>query len=87
MDTEQVAQPELRIQAVLDFKKELEKSRWNKKWILKFVEASAFMGMFLFTNPIGFQISVVVAAIALLMDVYLAYDEWHHEWSFKQMTY
>jgi hypothetical protein len=85
MENDQTESSGLRADALVKLKKDLEQSRWNKKWALKFVEASAFAGMFLCSNPIGFQICVIVGALAVLLDVYLNYDEWKQDWNFKMM--
>jgi hypothetical protein len=77
---------ELRVDGIVRLKHDLEKSMWNKKIFLKVIETAAFAGMFLCSNPLGFQVSVVIAAIAILIDVYLSYSSWKDEWSFKLMT-
>lgn len=86
MDSTSTEDSDLRINALVKLKKDLEQGRWNKKWALKFVEAFAFAGMFLCSNPIGFQISVLIASIAVLLDLYLSYDEWKTEWNFRHIT-
>lgn len=78
--------PELQINALVRFKKSLEQSGWNKRIALRVIEASAFAGMFLCTNPLGFKISVIIAVIALLIDIFLGYESWKQEWQFKEMT-
>lgn len=80
---EENKQTELRADALVKLKYDLEKSMWGKKIFLKVIETLAFGGMFLCTNPLGFQISVVIAALAILMDIYLSYSTWKEEWSFK----
>lgn len=83
---EENKQTELRADALVRLKYDLESSMWNKKIFLKVVETLAFGGMFLCSNPLGFQISVIIAALAILMDIYLSYSAWKEEWSFKLMT-
>ncbi len=76
----------LRADALVRLKYDLEKNMWGRKIFLKVVETLSFAGMFLCTNPIGFQICVIVAAIAILVDIYLNYVAWKEEWSFKLIT-
>lgn len=83
---QQDEQPQLRVDAVVRLKHDLEKSRWHKRIAIKIVEAGAFAGMFLCSNPLGFTCCVLIAAIAVLCDVWLGYNEWKQEWTFKQMT-
>ena len=76
----------LQINAIVRFKKSLEKDMWNKRIFLRIVEASAFAGMFLCSNPLGFQVSVIIAVIALLIDILLGYQSWKQDWDFKELT-
>lgn len=77
---------ELRINEVVRLKYILEKESWTKKIFLKFVEAFAFAGIFLCTNPLGFKICVIVSVVAVLLDVLLSYSDWEKEWNFKRIT-
>ena len=84
---QQDQEPQLRIDMVVRLKHDLEQRRWYQKLGLKLVEAAAFAGMFLCTNALGFKVCVIIAAIAVLIDVWLSYEDWKQEWAFKQMTF
>ena len=85
-ETSANSEEQLRIDGLVKLKYALEKESWTKKIFLKSVEAFAFAGIFLCTNPLGFKICVIISVIAVLMDVMLSYKDWETQWHFHKMA-
>lgn len=65
-------------------KEKQEQDLWFQKGVIKVIEVTAFLGMFLCENPIGYKVSVVMAAIAVFFDFWLGYKDYITQKSFEK---
>lgn len=80
-ETEYVA----KVDAIFNHKNEDDQLLWKQRAIVKTLEVIGFLGTFLCTNPVGFTFSVILTAIALMIDFYLQYSEWKRHQRLKEI--
>lgn len=66
---------ETKMEILMKMREEQEDGLWELRTAVKFVEVLGFVGTFLCTDPVGYFASVVILAIAIVADYYLAYKE------------
>lgn len=69
-------QEDLKFQMLLAKKEKQEQDLWFQKGVIKVIEVTAFLGMFLCKNPTGYRISVIIAAFAVLCDFSITYADY-----------